>query len=469
MAPINTDKKLSFREFPPVSREMWDKVIEKDLKGADYKTELRWNPDNDLEVLPFYRDADHPAAENRPVPGIVSASWEIRQRITSTDLDEANRAALTALEYGATGLYFDLPENTLRSVADLESLFEGIILDIIGVHFGPAISTPALFNLLLSYFDEKGVRPEDLDLSLDFDPISASMISGISGNLTDMSDQMLTTNLFRTLAVNAQYYGNAGASIPDQIALCLAAGNEFMGLSDEPEALASRIHFNLCAGSLYFPEIAKLRSLRILWKQVLDEYQEGLGDKYPAYIHSETASWNKFSVDPHNNMLRSTTEAMSAILGSSDAFTADRYDLGYQEESPFADRVARNIQILLQEESHLDAVQDPAAGSYYIEELTAQISEKAWRRFQEIESHGGMVAAIRKGIVQGWINEARRLKTASFKKEESIRVGVNKYPPEDAKPEPYEGLPLPGAGSEGTKVDTIKLLHLDNFSSEVLK
>jgi methylmalonyl-CoA mutase len=185
---------------------------------------------------------------------------------------------------------------------------------------------------------------------------------------------------------------------------------------------------NFASGPNYFLEIAKFRAFKLLWKQVLSEY--GIQNAQP-YITAETAWWNKSQTDAHTNMLRTTTEAMAAALGGCHSITVHRYDHHFNDGSSFASRIARNTQLILQEEAYLNNVADPGAGSYYIEKLTDAIAEKSWELFQEIESKDGFHECLQSGFIQEQIAQSRTEKAEAYKEKKKILVGVNKYQPEE--------------------------------------
>lgn len=217
----------------------------------------------------------------------------------------------------------------------------------------------------------------------------------------------------------------------DQLAFAAATGNEYLGFSNKTDQVVQQIHFNFAVASNYFLEIAKLRAFRLIWSQILDTYQEGLSQKYPAYIHAQTSTLNISLKDSYNNILRTTTEAMSAAIGSADAITVIPFDNLYNEENSFSDRIARNIQLILKEEAYFDKVADPSAGSYFIEHLTTHLAEEAWKIFQEIEKNGGFYNSIKHGFVQKRVKEAQQARMEAAKKGELVLLGVNKHPVKD--------------------------------------
>ncbi|MDR9419752.1 methylmalonyl-CoA mutase subunit beta [Gracilimonas sp.] len=423
MDTLNFKNELSFDEFPPISTDEWEAVIEKDLKGKDYKETLSWNPENELEVLPFYRREHLEELSRSPKPVRASTGWTILQPILVKDVDSANKTALNALQNGASGLYFYGDSDAITSHADVEQLFKDIQLEIICVKLSNSLSlSNQLLNGLTKLIDSRNLAPDDLNLSVTRDPFSKG---SFSGELLDreMIEQNISGLPF-TLHIDLSGYGNAGASIIQQTAFALSAGNELLGILGKDVTF----NFNFAVTNNYFPEIAKLRAFRLMWNQVLESYESKATD---FSIHTETALWNKAQNDAHNNMLRATTEAMSAILGGTDALTVFPFDQHFSEPSEFSNRISRNVQLILQEEAYFDKVADPGAGSYYIETLTDKIAKKSWALFQSIEEKGGFYECLKSGFIQDEIQESRNRKIEAYKEKKETLVGVNKYQPEE--------------------------------------
>ncbi|SMO57235.1 methylmalonyl-CoA mutase subunit beta [Gracilimonas mengyeensis] len=445
---------LHFNEFPPISTEEWEEVIQKDLKGKNYKEVLPWKSPEGVDILPFYRREDVKNLSHQPNPVLKKGEWRILQYIETSDLKEANRLALEALENGASGLFFDQPKVASRQ--ELEKLLDGIQLDIITLKFGPALSTPKVAEWLAEITESQNINVAELEVFYSFDPLSYSLLSGklpAKESLSKLPGAI-------SPAVQAVVFGNAGANIPQQLAFALAAANEYLGLNPD---FARSLHFNFIAGTSYFPEIAKFRAFRLLWDRVLKEYK---AEDAPVRLFAETALWNKSQTDAHNNMLRVTTEAMSAALGGCEAITVHRYDEHFAESSGFAQRIARNTQLLLQEEAYLNKVADPGSGSYYIETLTDKLAEEAWNLFQTIESKGGFYTAIKNGFIQEKIRKARDQKIDAYREKKEVMVGVNKYQPEKIVEDPASKI-QPKSPPVFDEFDLIEIESIEPLNMEV--
>ncbi len=186
--------------------------------------------------------------------------------------------------------------------------------------------------------------------------------------------------------------------------------------------------FSLAVGSNYFMEIAKLRAMRLLWARLVEQYQPESPAAMKTFIHASTARWNKTIYDPYVNMLRTTTEGMSAALGNADSVSVTPFDVAFKESGVFSDRIARNQQLILKEESYLNKVADPGAGSYYIENLTHSMAHHAWALFQEVEARGGMIECVKTGFVQDQVMMIRRQKEADIAQRRIVLIGTNQYP-----------------------------------------
>ncbi|MFW5767632.1 MAG: methylmalonyl-CoA mutase family protein, partial [Bacteroidota bacterium] len=250
--------------------------------------------------------------------------------------------------------------------------------------------------------------------------------------LNDVKDRIPA---YRPVSINAKHFQNAGSNLTQELAFGLAMGVQYLDSLTEAgmkiDEVAPRMQFNFAAGSNYFMEIAKLRAARMLWSKIVESYKPEKKESAKMHAHVETATWNMTVYDPYVNMLRATTEAMSAALGGAESINVLPSNIAYEDPTKFSERMARNIQLILKEESHFDKVQDPAAGSYYIETLTEKIAEKAWKIFLEIEDAGGFKQAFKNNLIQSKIDDtiAARKKKMALRKE--VLVGTTQYPNSD--------------------------------------
>ena len=442
------DNKL-FSEFPPVSTEKWEEVINKDLKGADYEKKLVWRTIEGFKVKPYYRAEDLEGLEYLDSnPGQIPFTrgkhstdnvWDVRQDINVKDLAEANRIALDAVERGATSLGLCAKEVT--SVADLEKLFKGIYINAVNINFICSNDYLQLLKLYVEYAKKAGYNTEELCGSVNFDMFRYALSHGkfhrgeegdlqMAKELVEYAHEALPK--FRVLTVNGQLLNNAGSNIVQELGFSLAAANELVSrLTDmgcKMEHVASSVMLNVGVGSTYFMEIAKIRAARLLWSKIVEQYKPECNCAYKLFITATTSRWNQSVYDPYVNMLRSTTEAMSAAVAGADSISVLPFDSAFKDADDFGYRIARNKQLLLKEESYLDKIVDPAAGSYYIENLTDEIAKGAWEYFLHIEEQGGFCKAIRAGYVQDEVEKTARQRDLDIATRKTTILGTNQYP-----------------------------------------
>lgn len=446
---MNTkNKEKLFSEFAPISRDQWEEQIAKDLKGGDYKSLLKWETFEGISPLPFYlREDTEPLPDYGPEKR--STLWNICEPIFRSEPEEIRKEIQNSLAGGATSIIIRSTLNKESNPAD-------------GKLQGAQIHTQTDFNLIFDEIDLSGTSlmfdsgfasPEFVAMLLNntdpfyhagfiFDPFTESAKTGRlenEANLRNFISQLSGLKNIHSLAADGLFYHKAGATIVQEIAISLSIASEYLALAeqDRKKTAAGSIFVRLSAGPLYFPEIAKLRALRYLWKNLLKAYKTD--DTIPLFIHSETTPQNKTVTDRHNNMLRVTTEAMGAAIGGADSLVINPYDECYQKPDTFSKRIARNIHHILREEAHLDKTTDPAAGSYYIEQLTDQIASNAWDYFREIEDQGGFAEALKSGFIQAGITESRRQKSQAYATRKRTLTGTNNYPnPDEDLPDKIE-------------------------------
>ena len=442
------DNKL-FSEFPPVSTEKWEEVINKDLKGADYEKKLVWRTIEGFKVKPYYRGEDLEGLEYLDAnPGekpytrgkhIADNVWEVRQDIFVEDLKEANRIALDAVERGATAL--GLCAKNVATVDDMAVLLKGIYINAVSINFMCSQDYLTLLKLYVDYAKREGFDTKELCGSTNFDMFRFALTHGkfhrgeegdlkMAKELVEYAHEALPK--FRVLTVNGQLLHNAGSNIVQELGFSLAAANELVArltdLGCKMEHAGRSIVLNVGVGSTYFMEIAKIRAARLLWSKIVDQYKPECDCPYKLFINATTSRWNQSVYDPYVNMLRSTTEAMSSAVAGADSISVLPFDNAYKEADDFGYRIARNQQLLLKEESYLDKIVDPAAGSYYIENLTAEISNGAWAHFMKVEEAGGMCKAIRAGLVQDEIEATAHQRDLDIATRKTTILGTNQYP-----------------------------------------
>ena len=442
------DNKL-FSEFPPVSTEKWEEVINKDLKGADYEKKLVWKTIEGFKVKPYYRAEDlenieylnsnpdqFPFTRGKHVD---NNTWDIRQDIREHDVVKANTYALDALKRGATALGFCTKE--IETEEQMAALLKDIYLPAVTIHFNCAKKHIDTLKLFVAVAKKNGFDTKVLNGSINFDIYSYALKHGRfwGGEEKDLDEaaelvRYANENLpaFRVLAVGGKMLADAGSNIVQELGFSLAAANELMAkLTDRGiavDTVAKKIIFNFSIGGNYFMEIAKIRAARLLWSKIVEQYHPADMDACKAFINSTTLTWNKSIFDPYVNMLRTTTETMSAAIAGADSISTTPFDVTFKEADDFSYRIARNQQLLLKEESYLDKIVDPAAGSYYIENITDSIAQYAWQNFLTIEEKGGYAKALREGYVQDEVAKTAQQRDMEIATRRTTIIGTNQYP-----------------------------------------
>ncbi len=372
-----------YTDFPPVSKADWLARIAKDLKGRPID-ELYWQLSADITTDPFGHADDFPTP---PAPlSEAPADWEIVETVNEPAAAAANAQALEALEFGAEGLRFHLSEPA--TLADLQQRLDGIYLDFIGLHFeGPGVAQNpgAVLGALDTLSKERGLATDALAGSLAYDPATATL-----PDWRYLADLMEHTHdhfpKFRVIGVDGAAEWKVPAGAADELAALLRRGNLYLQKLSErgvPVAkIAAQMQFSVAVGPSYFVEIAKLRAFKLLWMNVLQAWSAS-----PVYpVLDVRFAPEAYTADHNSNLIRATTMAMSAVLGGADRLSVRPFDGGPGEPTAhpaaFGRRMARNVQHLLKMESFFAEIPDPAAGSYYVEKLTAQLAEAAWAKFQ---------------------------------------------------------------------------------------
>jgi len=437
-----------FQEFPPVSTEQWEEIILKDLKGADYQKKLIWRTDEGFQVRPYYRaedleSLDYLEALPNQFPytrGFKTKDnhWNIVQEITEKDPQKANAIALNALKKGADTVSFCT--KNINSYRNLSLLLQNINLEKNAVQFRCATSYLDLMKWFIQYVDDQKFAKTKVAGAIDFDAIVYALKKGkfYRDQKTDLHEVIellaLTSELplFKIVNVNGLAMHNAGATIVQELGYALAVANEYLAYATDngiaSDKIASKMQFTLSVGSNYFMEIAKLRAIRLLWTTLIEQYHPADENAYRITLNTVASSWNKTLYDPYVNMLRSTTEAMSAALGGADSIALKPFDVAYKQEDEFSSRISRNTQIILKEESFFDKVVDPAAGSYYIENLTHSIIEYSWKLFQKTENEGGFITLMNNGKIKSEIEQSAQKRNMDIATRKYILLGTNQYP-----------------------------------------
>lgn len=422
-----------FDAFEPVSSKQWKQQIQYELKGADYNDTLVWESLEGIKVRPFYHNDESEvtfSVKDNTKP------FEILQNIYVHDVALSNKRALEVLNRGAESIRFTI-ENEKVAVEELmqnlplEDTAYFFYLPFLSIDFVTKIAAFATKNKAKCYVqvDPVGQLAKDgnwfENLDKDFEKLNKISKSS-PPSLGGVAPMTIGDGVVSFLTVNAGLYQNAGANMVQQLAYTLAHVNEYF---NRIQNLSQPITIEVSVGTNYFFEIAKLRALRLLYNTLAKEYNHG----FDCYIIVTPTKRNKTLYDYNVNMLRTTTECMSAILGGADAIANLPYDALYHKDNEFGDRIARNQLLVLKHESYFDKVSNPADGAYYIEILTEQLAEKALLLFKEIEEKGGFITQLIEGNIQKKISESAAKEQELFDNGKEILLGTNKYPNKNDK------------------------------------
>ena len=442
-----SNKEKLFTEFQAPSKQEWLDKIQVDLKGADFEKKLVWRTNEGFNMQPFYRREDIEGLQTpNALPGefpFVRGNkkdnnvWYVRQDIVVENAKEANAKALDILNKGVDSLGFKIKREDV-SAEFVETLLSGIECECVELNFSTCnCKSVELAELLAAYFDKKGYDKEKLVGSIDFDPIDRIVMKGKNTEAVIAKAPAIINALkdypkYRVVAVNSAHLNDAGAYIVQELGYALAWGNEYLtqlteaGV-DATEA-AKRIKFNMGISENYFMEIAKFRAARLLWAEIVKQYEPKCDCACKMCVNATTSFYNMTVFDSYVNLLRSQTETMSAALAGVHSIVVRPFDAPYEKPTDFSERIARNQQLLLKEESHFDKVVDPSAGSYFIEELTNSLADAAWKLFLKVEDEGGFLAAVKAGTVQDDINATNQKRHGDAAKRKEFLLGTTQVP-----------------------------------------
>lgn len=451
MAEKKADAKL-FTEFPPVTTEQWESVIREDLKGADYDKKLVWKTMEGISVRPYYRAEDLKSNNFiNALPGEFpyirgnkekGNKWLVRQDfdVNGDNPSETNQKALDLVTKGVDSLGFRLCKGCEPCYEGVSNILNGIDFQKTEVNLIGGGSARKALPFFIQKIKESKADPKKVKASIDYSPLSSLTLNGkfccdaetAFNRLKDVVESVKDYPEFRVIGVNGYIFHNSGSTLVQELAFSLAMANDYLVTLTEKgvsvDEAARRLRFNFAVSANYFMEIAKFRAARLLWAKIIEAYNPKSQDSSQMNIHAETSKWNKTVYDAYVNMLRTTTEGMSAIIAGVDSLNILPFDFAYQDATSFSERIARNQQLVIKEESYFDKIADPAAGSYYIELLTDSIAEQAWKLFLEVEAMGGYQAAFTQGFIQEDIKEISKKRDMNITARRDTVLGTNQYP-----------------------------------------
>ncbi|MCF6129571.1 methylmalonyl-CoA mutase subunit beta [Flavobacterium sp. AS60] len=407
-----------FDAFEPVSSKQWKQQIQYELKGADYNDTLVWESLEGIKVRPFYHEDE---SEIKYSSTINSEPFKVLQNIFVHDVALSNKRALDSLNRGAESIRFTVENENVA----IDNLMQNLPLENVAYFF----YLPFLSIDFVTKINDFAVK-NNAKCSIQIDPIGQLSRDGNWFENLDKDFEKLIAISAKTttpfIAVQSGIYQNAGANMVQQLAYTLAHVNEYF---NRIKSINQPITIEVAVGTNYFFEIAKLRALRLLFNTLAAEYDH----TFDCHIVVTPTKRNKTLYDYNVNMLRTTTECMSAILGGANSIANLPYDALYHKDNEFGDRIARNQLLVLKYESYFDKVSNPADGAYYIETLTEQLAEKALLLFKEIEEKGGFITQLIEGSIQKKISESAAKEQVLFDTGKEVLLGTNKYPNKNDK------------------------------------
>ncbi len=457
-------------------KKQWEQIAKKELKGRKLD-DLIWKTPEGINIKPLYTSEDIPEKNFiSGLPGLApylrgpkatmypGRKWTIRQYAGFSTAEESNKFYRKNLAAGQKGVSvaFDLATHrgydsdhervkgdvgkagvAIDSVEDMKILFDGIPLDEMSVSMtmnGAVI--PILANFIVAA-EEQGVPQSKLTGTIQNDILKEFMVRNTyiyppEPSMRIVSDIISFTSekmpKFNSISISGYHMQEAGANLVQELAFTLADGREYVKAAIKAgmdvDKFAGRLSFFFAIGMNFFMEAAKLRAARVLWYRIMKEFDPKKETSLILRMHCQTSGVSLQEQDPYNNVVRTAYEAMSAVLGGTQSLHTNALDEAMGLPTEFSARIARNTQIILQEETGLSKVVDPLAGSYYVESLTNELIEKSWELIEEVDNLGGMTKAVESGMPKLRIEESAASRQAAVDKGEEVIVGVNKYKPD---------------------------------------
>ena len=463
-----TEKLLT--EFVPPTYEEWKEAVEAMLKGKPFEKAMFTKTYEDIVLKPIYRQEDVAdlahmndlpgtpgSARTNKTSGYLKDAWLVAQEQTDYLPEEVNATLLEELNRGLTKVNLKLdyasahgknPQKlvgdhryygtSISTLEDLKVVLKDVLIEHIPVDINAGLMAPAYLAMLKAIAEEREIEFSKLTGCIGLDPISVLVTDGkLDVDIEETLDYMACMTdwaiknapKMKTILIDTAIYGDNGANITQELALAFNTATYYVNaMLDRDLALndiLSHIQFNLTVGSQFFMEIAKLRAFRILWQNFITAYDEKC--EVHAYVHVKTTKWNKTKYDAYVNVLRTSTETFSAVLGGIDSLQVTHLDSLKARPIQFIRRIARNQQIIVNEEVNLYRVIDPAGGSWYIEAMTAEIAQKAWEQFQTYEAEGGILVSLENDLVQDDIYGVAAEKIRNVGSRKDVVIGTNMF------------------------------------------
>ena len=436
-----------FSEFKGSTLQEWNDKIIADLKGKSVNSLFWQNPDH-IDIPPVFHQESLPKLKGDTTHH--HSNWEIEQSLYQS----GNKNILKSLNEGATALLLgDIPAH------EMEKVLENVLIQHIQTSFHYS-SEKDSFDEFIKLIQKRKLEPNSIRGSLHYDPLMDSLKKG--GFQRDLWDQFRFIQnkvnglpKFKGICIQGHEYHNAGGTVTQELAFTLAQISEYFACDSELKS--TKIRVSLGISTNYFFEIAKFRAMRILWSEILKAYQK---EDSELDLRAETGKRNATLYDPHVNLLRATSQAMSAALGGANIINIHSYNASFKKQNQFGERLSRNISLILKEEAQLNRVSDPSAGSYYIEYLTDELSQNAWKLFKEIEANGGWIKCVQKNVIQDSLEESATQQEKSFTQGKLSLLGTNLFPNENEKMAGELEISLEDRPTDESDFKTIKVSRL---------
>jgi methylmalonyl-CoA mutase len=458
--------------FPPAGYGDWRRLVETELKGVPFDERMFTPTYEGITLRPIYRPEDianlphlnsfpgfAPFVRGTKASGYAGRPWAVSQEITCSSATEFNHAARNSLERGLNALNIVLDKATrnghdpdwaqpeevgsgglsIATVDELDRALEGIDLGSTSLFVRSGASTMPFAALLVALARQRKKPPACLSGCIEMDPLGVLSHEGCLPQSLESAYHEMAALLrwaaagapdLQTICVHSRSWHEAGSHAVQELAFTLATGVEYLRQMNrrdlDARTVAPRMRFAVTVGANFFMEIAKLRALRMLWARAV-AVAGGGEEAQKLSLHIRTSLWNKSILDPYTNMLRTTVEALAGVLGGCESMQVGAFDEVIGPPDDFSRRIARNSQIILQKECELRRVIDPAGGSWYVEGLTAELAGRAWSLFQEVETLGGMEAALRAGFPQEAVAATALEKIKAVQRRRDSIIGVNQY------------------------------------------
>jgi len=430
-----------FEDFPQVSKSTWKTQIVKDLKGKEYEKSLVSSTLSGLKLEPFYTAEDSIGLENifayrnrinpdPEIPGLGPRLWSNVHFVIASEENQANQEISQALLQGADSIRIELVGNE-----DFSAIFSGVHLEYIQVFIEPKSDPVPLLKNFLEFVVQSGLDRSKLSGALMWGGlVHALKTKNPKTELANHTYQLMSLSKdfpgFKVIGIGASFYHNAGATAVQELAYAFGA---WIGLAErliekglQPAEIAHKTFIGLAIGSEFFEEIAKVKAARIFFHSLLRLYDVEVATEN-IFIYASTSQWTKTRKDIYNNLLRNTTEAMAAIIGGCNALQVVPFDMAVKNADGFSMRMSRNVTSILLEESYLNKIMDPTAGSFFVENLISDLLKAVKNKLVDIENEGGWWHLYASLQMQEEIKLTRRIKQEAVESGENTVVGVNKY------------------------------------------